>query len=162
MAFTGQTLNILLAEDNADDVFFFENAFQKAEGSGVLSTVSDGVEVLAYLNAEGPYRDRANFPFPDVLLLDLNMPRMNGFEVLEWIRQNPKCSRLMVHILTSSCRDADTERAYDLHANSFVVKPGRVDQLTAFIRALHQWHRFLALSSGSDCAKVEAQSSLVR
>jgi CheY-like chemotaxis protein len=153
---TGQSLNILLVEDNSDDVFFFKNAFQKAGGSGVLHAVSDGAEALQYLRGDGGYGDRALYPFPDVLLLDLNMPRMNGFEVLEWVRQNSTCRRLIIHVLTSSCREADVDRVYELGANSYVVKPTRVDQLADFVKALHEWHRFLCLPRNHPCEKTGA------
>jgi CheY-like chemotaxis protein len=149
-------LNVLLTEDNSDDVFFFQNAFKKAGATGVLHAVSDGLEAVEYLSGEGAYSDRIVYPFPDVLLLDLNMPRMNGFEVLEWVRQHPTCRRLIVHVLTSSCREADIQRAYALHANSYLVKPSRVDQLVDFVKTLHQWHQFLSLPKNEDCAKLEA------
>lgn len=155
MPLTDCRLNILLAEDNPDDVFFFQNAFKKAGGTGVLHAVSDGIEALAYLSGEGAYSERGNYPFPDVLLLDLNLPQMNGFEVLEWVRQNPKCGRLIVHIFTSSSREADVQRAYDLRANGYVVKPNQVDQLVAFVAALHEWHQFISLPTSEDCATVE-------
>jgi CheY-like chemotaxis protein len=157
MPLVNRWLNILLTEDNSDDVFFFQNAFKKAGGSGILHAVSDGLEALAYLTGEGAYSDRAMYPFPDVLLLDLNMPRMNGFEVLEWVRQDPTCSRLTVYILTSSSREADVQRAYELRANSYVVKPTRVDQLVAFVTTLHEWHRFIALPINKQSAKIEPQ-----
>ena len=158
---TDRRVNILLAEDNSDDIFLFRHAFKKAGGAGVLHAVSDGREALAYLGADGVYQDRVSYPFPDALLLDLNMPRMNGFEVLEWIRQNPKCSRVMVHVFTTSCRAADIQRAYDSHANSYVVKPSRVDQLVAFVTALHEWHQFVSLPASEERATVESQSHQV-
>src|SRR5579862_9146385 len=136
------TLNILVAEDNADDVFLLKEAFRKAGVTSRLLAVSDGVEAVAYLKGEEAYSDRAQCPFPDLLLLDLNMPRMNGFEVLEWVRQEAECNRLVVYVLTASARESDVERAYSLHANAFIVKPNRLDDLVAFISALHQWHRF--------------------
>jgi len=151
---TKRKIDILLAEDNADDVFFFRDAFKKAGGTGVLHTVSDGLEAVAYLSAEGDYNNRVSYPFPDVLLLDLNMPQMNGFEVLDWVRQNPKCGRLIVHVLTSSCRETDIQRAYDLRAISYVVKPIQVEQLVAFVSTLHEWHQFLALPTSEDCAAI--------
>ena len=77
-----------------------------------------------------------------MLLLDLNMPRMNGFEVLEWVRKSESCQMLMVHILSSSCRESDVRRAYDLHANTYVMKPSRIDELITFVKVLHQWHGF--------------------
>jgi CheY-like chemotaxis protein len=84
VALADRKLNILLTEDNPDDVFFFfQNAFRKAGATGVLHAVSDGLEAVAYLSGDGVYGGRVNYPFPDVLLLDLNMPRMNGFEVLQ-------------------------------------------------------------------------------
>lgn len=153
---TGQSLNILLVEDNSDDVFFFTNAFKKAGGTGVLHAVSDGVEALDYLSGHGAYGERTTYPFPDILLLDLNMPRMNGFEVLEWVRQNATCRCLTVHVLTSSCREADVERVYELGANSYVVKPTRVDQLVDFVKALHEWHRFLCLPKSRPCERSQA------
>jgi len=135
-------LKILIAEDNADDLFLLRQAFKKAGFTPPLHAVSDGVEALEYLKGEGVYADREIYPYPDLLLLDLNMPRMNGFEVLEWLRQDPHCNRLVVYVLTASARDADVELAYKLRANSYVIKPSRVDELVAFITALHQWHRF--------------------
>jgi len=150
-----ESLNLLLAEDNPDDVFFFRNAFKKAEVSGMLHAVCDGVEAVAYLKGEAAYHDRASYPFPDVLLLDLNMPRMDGFEVLEWVRTDAKCSRLIVHVLSYSARDADVARAYELHANSYIIKPTRVDELAAFMRALREWQRFVVLATQGDCAPLE-------
>jgi CheY-like chemotaxis protein len=140
-------LDILLAEDNEDDVLLLREAFRKAGATSHLHVVPGGAEALAYLKGEGPHGDRSEFPFPDLILLDLNMPRVNGFEVLEWIRQDAECGRLVVHVLTSSSRDADVQRAYDLHANSVLLKPSRVDELVALVTALHDWHRFVCVLS---------------
>jgi CheY-like chemotaxis protein len=138
-------LNILLAEDNPDDVFFLQEAFRKAGLKHQLSVVDNGVDAIAYLQGEHAYGDRRQHPFPDVLLLDLNMPRMNGFEVLEWLRQDRQCSELVVHVLTASARDVDVLRVYELRANSYLVKPTRMDELVTFARALDAWHQFLWL-----------------
>lgn len=143
-------LNILVAEDSPDDVFFLQQAAKKAGTNCVLHPVSDGIEALAYLKGEGPYRDREVYPFPDILLLDLNMPGMNGFEVLEWIRNDSHCSRLIVHVLSASSRQTDIEKAYELAANSYLVKPSRLEELIAFVTALEQWHRFIMLP---ECAE---------
>ncbi len=153
-----RAFTILVAEDNEDDVFLLEQAFKKAEASSRLIVVPDGAQAVAYLKGEDAYVDRAEHPFPDVLLLDLNMPRMNGFEVLEWVRRNPLCSRLIVHVLTASAREADVERAYELHANSFIVKPNRLDELVAFVAALHQWHRFTRSAQKPETRRTLAQT----
>jgi CheY-like chemotaxis protein len=139
------SLTVLIAEDNADDIFLLQQAFKKAGAASGFQAVRDGLEAQAYLKGEAAYSDRNAHPFPDVLLLDLNMPRMNGFELLEWIRDDPACNRLIVHVMTASSRDADVQRAYELGANSYVVKPSRVDELVAFVTALRQWHRFTVL-----------------
>lgn len=138
-------LNILIAEDNPDDVFILQQAFRKAGAKHRLHDVCDGTEVLAYLKGEGAFSNRELYPFPDLLLLDLNMPRMNGFEVLEWMGLEGQCYRPVVHVLTASCREADIQQAYDLGANSYILKPGRMDELVAFVAALEHWHRFLCL-----------------
>jgi CheY-like chemotaxis protein len=138
-------LNILLAEDNEDDVLLLRMAFKKAGATSRLHVAQDGEEALAYLKGEGAYADRLEFPFPDLVLLDLNMPRVNGFEVLTWVRQQPVYGRLVIHVLSASGRDLDVQGAYDLRANSFVVKPSRLEELVAFVTALHSWHRFVRL-----------------
>jgi CheY-like chemotaxis protein len=138
-------LNILIAEDNADDVFFLTQAGKKAGVDWVLNSACDGVQALEYLKGEGAFSDRVAHPFPDILLLDLNMPGMNGFEVLEWVRKDSRCSRLIIHVMSASSRELDIQKAYDLRANSYLVKPSRIDELVRFVSALEQWHRFVAL-----------------
>jgi len=138
-------LNILVAEDNDDDVVLLQHAFKKSATTSRVQVVCNGLLAVAYLKGEGAYGDRSEHPFPDILLLDLNMPRMNGFEVLEWVRRDSRCNLLVVHILTASSRQADVQRAYELRANSYVTKPSRVDELADFIKTLHNWHSFTCL-----------------
>lgn len=138
-------LQILVAEDNPDDIFFLQQALKKAGIDGVLHSARDGIEAMAYLKGEGAFSDRSAHPFPDILLLDLNMPGMNGFEVLEALRADACCRGLMVHVMSASSRDLDVQKAYELGANSYVVKPSRVDELVQFASALEQWHRFVVL-----------------
>jgi len=138
-------LNILVAEDNADDLFLLQQAFKKAQVSSHLKAVEDGLDALAYLKGENAFADRVTYPFPDVLLLDLNMPRLNGFELLEALRQQQQFAHLVTYILTASCREPDVRRAYDLGAAGYTVKPTRIEELVAFVKALHDWHRFIQL-----------------
>ena len=151
-----KVLNILLAEDNPDDVLLLQHAFKKAGVAHRLEVVCDGIEAMEYLNGENDYADREHHPFPDVLLLDLNMPRMDGFEVLGQVRRDAGYSGLMVHVLTASIREADVQRAYDLGANSYVLKPSGMGDLVAFASALNQWHQFVCLAR-SPCEKAELQ-----
>src|SRR3954468_12440436 len=99
---------ILLAEDREDDILLIQKAFAKSTLPYVLRVVRNGEEAVAYLKGEPPYDDRSAFPLPALLLLDLKMPRMDGFEVLEWIRQDPRFFALRVLVLTSSELSADT------------------------------------------------------
>jgi CheY-like chemotaxis protein len=122
-----QNLPILLAEDSEDDIFLMERAFKKAKLSNPLRVVSDGEQALAYLKGEGVYADRDKYPFPALLLLDIKMPRMNGLELLQAIRKDPKLRRLVVIFLTASNLDQDVNRAFDLQANSYLVKPSDTD-----------------------------------
>jgi len=139
-------LRILLAEDNADDVFLLTQALKKIAWAPSFHVVRDGIEAIAYLAGDGEYHDRESHPFPDMLLLDLNMPRRNGFEVLEWIRKESSCHDLVVHVLSASARPADVKRVYDLNANSYVVKPTSMSELAAFLSALRAWHEFVVFT----------------
>src|SRR4051812_35437595 len=114
---------ILLAEDREDDVVLIRRAFRQAYVVNPLYVVQDGVEAISYLKGEGRFSNREEFPLPDLMLLDLKMPRLDGFEVLEWIRKQPGLSSLRVVVLTSSDELRDVNRAYKLGANSFMVKP---------------------------------------
>ncbi len=153
---TPSSFSILVAEDNVDDLFLLKQAFKKAGIAKPFQAVCDGYEVVAYLQGEGVYADRKLYPFPDLLLLDLNMPCRNGFEVLEWIRSSPHCSRLMVHVITASIRQADVNRVYALGANSYIVKPTRLDELVGFIATLHAWHNYAVLPRIADPAAQPA------
>lgn len=118
-----ELMPILLVEDDYNDVLLIKRAFRKAQIEPPISLVSDGDEAIAYLSREGKYTDLEKYPIPLLVLLDLKLPRRSGLEVLSWIRQHPKFKRLLVVVLTSSQENSDLSRAYDLGANSYLVKP---------------------------------------
>jgi CheY-like chemotaxis protein len=130
---------ILIVDDSENDLLLLRAAFKTAGYGGELQTVRNGEEALSYLKGEGSYSDRDKFPLPIVVLLDLNMPKKNGFGVLEWVRTQPGLKRLAMIILTASMRDEDVERAFDLGATSFLVKPRNLDSLGAMMRSLCDW-----------------------
>jgi CheY-like chemotaxis protein len=130
---------ILLVDDSENDLILMRMAFKKAKCNIALQEVHDGEEAIAYLKGEGPYCDRNKFPLPAIMLLDLNMPKMNGFDVLVWVRAQPVLKRLAIIILTASMRSDDVERAFDLGATSFLVKPGKLETLAAMMRCLCDW-----------------------
>jgi CheY-like chemotaxis protein len=127
---------ILLVEDNADDVSLIERAFRKAHIQNRVQVVNDGDQAVAYLNGEGVYADRVAHPLPSLVLLDLKMPRRNGFEVLSWIRSQPELKGLQVVILTGSLEKKDVSRASELGADSFLIKPVTFERLVAILLAL--------------------------
>ena len=98
-----------------------------------LQHAADGNQAIAYLNGAGAYADREEFPFPDLVLLDLRMPRLDGFEVLQWIRDNPATKTLPVVVLAGSSFRADVRRALELGANSYAAKPGKFEELQVLI-----------------------------
>lgn len=114
---------ILLAEDEEDYVLLIKHAFAKANIPNPLFVVWNGEEAIAYLKGEGKYSNREEYPLPELMLLDLKMPRVNGFEVLKWMRAQPGLAGLRVLVLTSSDQIRDVNDAYQLGANSFLVKP---------------------------------------
>jgi CheY-like chemotaxis protein len=127
---------ILLVEDNEDDVFFMKRALQGAQIENPLQVAEDGQEAIDYLEGTGKYEDREQFPLPLMVLLDLKMPRRNGLEVLEWIRSQPQFKTMVVVVLTTSREGSDLERAYQLGANSFLLKPSNVKTLSQMMAAL--------------------------
>ena len=136
----GQT--ILLVDDSENDLDLMRIAFQKAQFNNPLQQVRNGEEAIAYLKGEGAYSDRSAFPLPAVMLLDLNMPMKNGFDVLDWLRSKSSLhKRIPTIVLTASARPEDVERAFDLGASSYLVKPGALEDLIAMIRCLRDWLR---------------------
>ncbi len=112
---------ILIVEDYEDDAFFVERAFEKAAVKNPLRFVSMGREAIAYLNGDPPYADREKYPLPSLVLLDVRMPLIDGFEVLKWVRSQPRFTNLRVVVLTGS--EEKRAESYELGADAFMVKP---------------------------------------
>jgi CheY-like chemotaxis protein len=138
-------LRILLVDDNLGDLLLTQEALKAAKTRNTISTVHDGVEAMAFLKREGRFE---NAPRPDLVFLDLNMPRMNGAEVLAAMKSDDALKRIPVVILTSSDSDDDVAMAYGMHANCFVTKPADLDQMTRVIQAIDSfWTGIVRLPS---------------
>jgi CheY-like chemotaxis protein len=131
-----ESRTVLLVEDDPNDVLLTQRAFHKLPARAPLQVVGDGDQALAYLAGAGEYADRESHPLPDLLLLDLKLPRRSGFEVLEWLRGQPGLRRLPVVVLTGSRESPDVDRALDLGANSYLLKPVGFDALLEIVRLL--------------------------
>lgn len=127
---------VLLVEDDPNDVLLVQRAFRRANLANPIQVVGDGEAAVDYMAGRGPYQDRRGHPLPAIMLLDLKLPRRSGFEVLEWLRRQPGLRRLPVVVLTSSALAADIRRAYELGANSYLVKPLEFDALQDILRAV--------------------------
>lgn len=135
--------HILLAKDNEDYALLFQHALRTARIQANLLVVRDGKEAVDYLAGAEPYADRTKHPFPKLVLLDLKMPRMDGFEVLSAVRQRLGFTRLPVIVLTHSDNPADIRRAYELGATSYFQKPASLEGLDEMIHVLHAyWLKF--------------------
>ena len=130
---------VLVADDDENDISLLRRAFLKAGIDVPITCVRDGEEAIQYLHGDKPFADRDAFPIPALLLLDLKMPRTNGFEVLEWVRKQAGLKRMLIVVMTSSDEPQDVDRAYDLGANSFVKKPNDFSDLTKITRKLHEY-----------------------
>jgi DNA-binding response OmpR family regulator len=136
----GSSNPVLLVEDDPNDVLLIERAFLKAGTNVVINAVQDGEMATKYLAAVGDFADRVKFPFPNLVLLDLKLPRKNGFELLAWLRgQESPLRRLPVIVFTSSQQSVDVSRAYELGANSYIVKPGSFDELLKVVKTLDRY-----------------------
>jgi CheY-like chemotaxis protein len=134
-----ESSTILLVDDTESDLFLMRRAFKKVQCHFPVQEVHNGEEAIAYLMGEGCFADRTKFPLPIVMLLDLNMPKKDGFDVLTWVRGQPVLRRLAIIVLTASARSEDVERAFDLGATSFLVKPSNLEVLSSMIRCLDEW-----------------------
>ena len=128
---------ILLVEDDINDALLLRRAFAKAAIENTIVQLDDGDAAVAYLSGTGEYADRDRYPLPCLMLLDLKLPRRSGLEVLEWMQAQPGLKRIPVVVLTSSQQAKDINCAYDLGANSYLVKPVGFDTLLEMARALN-------------------------
>src|SRR5437660_8409386 len=130
---------VLIVEDDPSDVFLLKRAFTLAQVPATLHFVRDGQEAIDYLEGDAEFQDRTEYPLPDLMLLDLKMPRLNGFDVLTWLRRQPGLKRLLVTILTSSDQAQDIDRAYNLGANSYLLKPHSSQQLADLVERVRRY-----------------------
>jgi len=132
----GKPIDILLVEDNAGDARLTLEALKEFKVSNQVNIVRDGVEALAYLRCQGEFAGASR---PDIILLDLNLPRMDGRQVLAEIKDDPDLKRIPVVVLTTSQAEQDILRAYDLHANCFITKPADLEQFLAVVRSIEDF-----------------------
>ena len=144
----GRPIEVLLVEDNPGDVRLTAEALQEGKVWNRLSVAPDGVEALAFLRRLGTY---VAAPRPDVILLDLNLPKKDGREVLAEIKNDPKLRAIPVVILTTSKAEEDIVRTYDLHANCYITKPVDLDQFLRVVKAIEDfWLCVVKLPSAAE------------
>jgi CheY-like chemotaxis protein len=132
----GREIVVLLVEDDPGDVLMTREAFEDYKVHNELHVVNDGTEAMAFLRREG---DRADAPRPDLVLLDLNLPRMDGREVLQAIKSDPDLASIPVVVLTTSEAEEDVLRSYSLHANAYVTKPVDFERFIQVVRQIDEF-----------------------
>jgi len=144
----GRPIEILLVEDNPGDVRLTMEGLREAKVCNRIHSVYDGMEALAFLNREGSY---INVPFPDLILLDLNLPKKDGREVLASIKANEKIKHIPVVVLTTSKSEEDIVKSYELQANCYVTKPVDLDQFLEVVKTISDfWLAVVKLPTGGD------------
>jgi CheY-like chemotaxis protein len=133
---TGRPVQILLVEDNPGDVRLTREALKEAKVRNRMDSVGDGVEAMAYLRRQGAH---AQAPRPDVILLDLNLPKKSGLEVLREVKGDPDLKRIPIVVVTTSKAEQDIVRSYDLHANCYVTKPVDLAQFMEVVRSIEDF-----------------------
>lgn len=153
MSRTADPIAILVADDDADDRLMIEEAFEDSRLKNKLNFVEDGEQLLAYLRREGKYEDRDLYPHPGVILLDLNMPKMDGREALREMKADPALCRIPVIVLTTSEAEEDILRTYGLGVNSFITKPVTFEGLVKVVTVLcSYWIEIVALPPECEAA----------
>jgi CheY-like chemotaxis protein len=141
---------VLLVENDLNDIFLVKRAFKMASLQTPLQIVTDGQEAIHYLRGEGKYSDRQAHPLPKLIVMDIKMPRLTGFEVLEWIKHDGLLRRIPVIIVSSSESPDDINHAYELGANAYMIKPMNYRQVEHLFESItHYW--------GLECAKPELE-----
>jgi CheY-like chemotaxis protein len=128
--------SLLIVEDNPDDLFAVQRALRKARVENPVQVATDGQQALDYLSGVGKYADRATYPLPLIMFVDLKLPCVDGFEILEWVRARRELDHIVVVMLTSSDEDRDHRRAYALGARSYLVKPPTAEALVQLMNSL--------------------------
>ncbi len=143
-----KTINILIAEDDIDDRLLIKKAFKESFGYANLVCVENGVELLQYLKRENEYVNVDKYPFPQLILLDLNMPKKDGREALKEIKSNSELAKIPVIIFTTSKLEDDIKITYTMGSSSYISKPGSFDELIAVGKALEAyWAKTVILPS---------------
>jgi CheY-like chemotaxis protein len=130
---------ILLVEDEENDALLLQRALRKNKVTNPVHWMKDGVEALDYLSGQGPYSERSQYPFPQMIILDLKMPRMTGLELLAYLQQHPELRVIPTIVMSSSQIQEDIEKAYDLGANTYMVKPTEFDSLAGMIKSIYDY-----------------------
>jgi CheY-like chemotaxis protein len=159
---------ILLAEDREDDIILVQRAFERGGVRNPLFVVRDGEEAINYLSGVFPFSDRVCFPIPTLLLLDLKLPRADGFDVLRWLKTQPDLASMRVIVLTSSEDIRDVTKAYQLGANSFLVKPLDFHNTLALVETITDYWSTINKTAGppatipllEDIQSTESQSGV--
>jgi CheY-like chemotaxis protein len=142
----GRPVEILLVEDNPGDVDLTRETLQDSKLLNHMNVVGNGVEAMAYLRRQGKYAEATR---PDLILLDLNLPKKDGREVLAEVKADDQLRRIPVVVLTTSCAEQDILQTYDLHANCYITKPVNLDQFSAVVRAIEEfWFTTVKLPPG--------------
>jgi CheY-like chemotaxis protein len=128
--------SFLVAEDDENDVFFLQRAFQQAKIENPLHVVRDGQEAIDYLSGAGDFSDRKLHPLPYLFILDLKMPRKTGLDVLAWLQEQPELRCIPVVVLSSSAQVRDIDKAYELGVNAFIVKPANLEKRVKLAKAI--------------------------
>ena len=148
---------ILLVDDNPHDVVLIRLAFRKVGIIDTIQLVKDGREAMRYIQGDGPYSDRHQYPIPTLVLLDLKMPQTSGFEVLQWIRKNRELENVVVVVMSGSRNDADISKAYHLGANMYLVKPARFEELVRLMESLKDYRSWREQGKRQGTAQREAE-----
>lgn len=141
-------IHILLVEDNEGDIMLIEEALEEGKVANNVSIVRDGEKAIFFLNKEGDFKDELT---PDLIILDINLPRKNGFEVLQYVKESERLKHIPVIMLTTSSSERDIAKSYNSHANCYVTKPVGVEDFLKAVTSIEQfWIELVKLPVNQD------------